>query len=150
MKMGKLFAARVAVVALAGLPLAACGSSTTTPTPVTNPTPAAPVKTTLASGSFSGLGQYPVDYLRVLLTVGQTGTVDLSTDWTYGDDSVGLFLGQGDCLGNLNCPALGQNTSNAKPKTLTVTNVPPGTYSLLIVNYGPRNESVSYQAFLTR
>jgi hypothetical protein len=141
--------AALALALATGFTLSACGGgSSTTPSVVT--APAAPQRTLLGSGSFPGLGVWPNDYLRVLVTVAQAGTVELSTDWTFGSDNVGIFFGQGDCLNNLSCPNLGQNISGTKPKTLTVANVQPGTYSLIVVNYGPNNESVSYQVFLTR
>jgi len=139
----------LAVALATSLSFSACGSgSGPGPTPVSQPP--APQRTSLGSGSAPGLGVYPDDYLRVLITVAQAGTLELSADWTFASDSVGIFLGQGDCLNNLSCPNLGQNIGTSKPKALTVPNVQPGTYSFLIVNYGPRTESVSYQVFLTR
>ena len=138
------------VLVIGSLMMSACGGggSTTGGTPVT--APPQPQRSLVGSGSAPGLGVYPNDYLRVLINVTQAGTLELSADWTFASDSVGIFLGQGDCLNNLSCPSLGQNISASKPKTLTVPNVQPGTYSLLVVNYGPNRESVSYQVFITR
>jgi hypothetical protein len=40
-------------------------------------------------------------------------------------------------------------STTSKPERVTVANAPAGTYTILVINWGPDQESFSYQAALT-
>jgi len=79
-----------------------------------------------------------------------TGTLEATVDWSAPSNPVALAFGRGDCLQVPDCTILAQNTSAAKPKTVTAPNLAAGTYTLAVVNLSTTNESVSYQIFFIR
>jgi hypothetical protein len=131
------------------LSLAGCGGGGSPATP-SSPTPTpGPVRTLIAQGSQSDIppaSQGLVYFLLVQVTV--NAVLEATVDWTSPSNPVALVWAQGDCTVDPNCAILVQNTTTAKPKTITTPNLPAGIYTLAILNRGTTNESVSYQIFL--
>lgn len=145
---------RTAVLAavLAGS-LAACGGGDSSPAAPPPPTPSpTPQRSLISEGAQSDLPPAANEGVAFIVVVQTqvTGTLEATVDWTFPSNPVALLWAQGNCIDNPNCAVLVQNSSAAKPKTITATNVAAGTYSLLVVNLGTTNESVSYQVFFIR
>jgi len=138
--------ALVLIVSLAGC--SGGGSPTAPATPTPSPSPQ---RTLVAEGSQSGIPpvtQGVAFFLLAQTTV--TGTLEATVDWASPSSPVALAWGQGNCLQVPDCTILAQNTSTAKPKTITAPNLAAGTYTLAVVNLGTTNVSVSYQIFFIR
>lgn len=140
----------VAVVLL-GL-LAACGGGGGNPMPVTLPPPTPAPPTVVSQGS----GPLALDFVAEVtpFTTTVTGTLDATVDWTFATNDVDLFLARGVCtpqlfLASLCNLAASSISTTAKPERLRLTGVPPGTYTLMIGNIGPGDESVAWQVVLT-
>ena len=143
----KLALAQAAALALL---LGACGSDTpvTPPTPPP-PTPPPPVRTLLVEGNYSGLKD------RTLLAVPfdtAAGTIEATVDWTFASDNVDIYLVRGSCtleqFQKGTCPfVVNSDGSISKPEKLTATSQAAGSYTLYIGNWGPAEESVSFQIF---
>ena len=147
----RTLALSLAVAAALIVPLPGCGGSDSpsNPGPIPTPTPA-PQRTLIVEGSQSNLppastGAYFAQVVQITGT--GAGTLEATVDWTFPSNPVALAWGQGDCLQDPNCPLLVQDTTNAKPKRITATNLAPGTYSLVVLNFGTTNESISFQVF---
>jgi hypothetical protein len=134
--------------------LAACGGSATDPDPVPTPTPVPtpPPPMVVASGGGQPL---EVDFVgRVPFTTSRTGNLDATVDWTYGTNDLDVILTRGDCsfdqLMDMQCTVLVLSESEtAKPEKVHADNAAAGTYTLFVANFGPGDESVSYQVVLT-
>ena len=77
-----------------------------------------------------------------------SGTLEGSVDWTFASNEVHIFWGRGDCTLNPSCELIAQNTGSSKPKMVSAVNASPGTYSLIVLNRGTTNESISYRVAL--
>ena len=127
-----------------------------------NDLPPAPVRTMIQQGGWSlasladaqAAGR-PLDAGRTEFTTSGTGTVEVTVNWTFSSNAIGFGVYQGSCSFNSwyadACNQVAIRTlTNAKPATLTQSNLPAGTYTLMIANGGPGAESGTYQIFLTR
>jgi hypothetical protein len=130
-----------------------CGSGPAGATcPTTPPPPPASVKTVVVQASIASL---PVDYVagRSFSTSG-TGTVDVTVDWTFAENTIYVWLAKGQCTYEQfdadTCQYVTQSlTSRPKPRILSMPGAAAGTYTLIVGNVGPRDEAVSYQVVLT-
>jgi hypothetical protein len=134
--------------------LAACGGTSgptpvTTPTPTLSPTPRPPVVLD------KGEGQLPVRaaLFRPLATT-ETGAFDVKVDWTFAANDIDVFLARGTCTFEQfvaeQCTVAAMTTSTtAKPETVRLANQPAGTYTLVVANFGPGDESIAYQVVFT-
>ena len=145
----RLFASATAV-ALALL-LGACGSDPVTPPtpPPPSPTPRPPVVIDAGEGSLPAF----VVLLRPLTTT-ETGSFEIIVDWTFATNDIDILLARGDCSfdqfvgGGCNYAATATSPTT-KPERLTLANQPAGTYTLIVPNFGPEDESISYQVIFT-
>jgi hypothetical protein len=138
-------APRLAVAALI-LSLAGCGGGGGSPA-----APPPPQRTLVAQGSQADIPPVTEGVaFFVIVQIPVTGTLEATVDWMSPSNPVALAWGQGECLDVPDCTLLTQNTTSAKPKTVTAPNLAPGTYTLAVLNLGTTNESVSYQIFFTR
>lgn len=155
--------AAFAVVPCVALALAAaaltpsCGSSggcnpTGICTPPPLPPPSPTVKTVVMEASVPSL---PVDFVsgRFFSTTG-SGTLDVTVDWTFAEDTIHVWLAKGQCTFEQfeadACQYLTQSqVSRPKPRILSVPAVSAGPYTLIVANWGPNDESLSYQIVLT-
>jgi hypothetical protein len=118
-----------------------CGSSPTDPSPT---------RQTVAEGSQSGIPPYSNDQgvFLIVITTQVAGTLEGTVDWTLASNNIALVWGQGDCRANLDCSPLAQTSTTQKPKNLVLQNAQPGTYTLIVLNMGTTNESISYRVVL--
>jgi hypothetical protein len=145
----------VPVVVVAGLValLPSCGGGGGSgPSAVATP-PADCVQTVLVQGNAdldagTALGQ------EFTVTSTAATRLDVIVDWTFAQSPIGVYVFQGAC--NLDqflartCNFLVQSEiSSRKPRLASVTNVPAGTYTLLIANFGSLNESLAAQIVLS-
>ncbi len=138
---------RTAVAALLVLPFAACGGGGGT----TNSTPV-PQRRQIAAFNFTAAELF--DLARGEFTTSATGTLEAQCDWTFASNDIDIGVYRGSCsfsqFLNLQCGVLVESTSQtAKPERVTSSNVPAGTYTLMIVSIGNTNESGNCQVFLT-
>jgi deferrochelatase/peroxidase EfeB len=136
------FPAAALIAALAG-----CGGGGGSPS-APNPTPG-PQRTLIAEGSQGNIlpaSQGAAYFL--IFTVPANASLEATVDWTSASNPVGIGWAQGDCRTDPNCSLLEENVGSAKPKTLRVSNLAAGNYTLIIVNFGTTNESISFQIFV--
>jgi len=133
--------------------LAGCGGSSntpSTPTPTPTPTPPPPqvvsqiTGAALPAGFFGGLP----------FTTTRAGALDATVDWTFTTNNVDVYIGQGSCDENTfataTCPVLAFSESpTAKPERVHLANAAAGTYTTVVANFGPTDESISFQVVLT-
>jgi hypothetical protein len=133
-----------------------CGGGGSSSGPSSVPTPA-PVRTVIAQGNFSGLQptdpEDPEDFYILFFNTTQTGTLDITVDWTNASNDVDFLLLSGTLEQALSpaCQALDDSAcplelvafafTTAKPETLTVANATAGGYIVGVVNFGTTNES---------
>lgn len=133
----------------------ACGGSTSTGGGITNntpPPPPPPVRSLVIQGSSSGLGDHILGVVD--FTTSAAGTLEAHVDWTFASSHMGVYLVRGNCsvdqFNARTCQFLSSSESSTeKPRTITTASTPAGAYQLLVGNYGPSEEAVSYQVFLT-
>lgn len=151
------------VVAASVWGLPGCKKSSTAPTPVATPTPAA-VRGVLGTLSFDRF--QPGAYVGIPLPLAQGGVLDVTVDWTYQDTWMYVYIARGTCnydqLAGKTCPyILSSETQFPKPRVLVTPPIAAGTYSLVLYNVektkvnrrlgiGSDNiEAVSFQIGLT-
>ena len=142
---------RTLVVVALIAPVAGCGGGGGSPSGPSSSPPITQQRTLIAEGSQSDIP--PVTQGVAFFLIAQitgTATLEATVDWTSASNQVALVWAQGNCIDDPNCAILVQNTSAAKPKTITAPNLAAGTYTLAVLNLGTTNESVSYQVFLVR
>jgi hypothetical protein len=144
---------RVPLLLLAlGMAAGCSGKGTTGPTVVASPTPGPPVKTVVMEASIPSL---PVDYVsgRYFSTTA-AGTLDITVDRTFRENILLIWLARGQCTFEQfdaeSCDYVTQSLGIlTKPTVLSVPAASAGTYTLIVGNIGPGDESVSYQVVLT-
>ena len=88
------------------------------------------------------------------LVTDKTGTFEVVVDWTFPTNDIDIFLARGDCAfeqfvgGGCNYAATA-TSPNTKPERVRLLNQPAGRYTLIIPNFGPEDESISYQVIFT-
>jgi hypothetical protein len=142
-------------VALAFLcmPFWACGgssSSPSAPTPVVvAPTPQPCAQTIV----FQGSGEMPSGtLLNFPVSPASAGRLDITADWTFATNPVGLYVIQGACsLEQFNarsCTFAARVEPGAKPIKASA-NVQTGNYTVLVANFGARDDSGALQIVLS-
>jgi hypothetical protein len=106
----------------------------------------------ITEGSQSGIPPFLTSGGAAFVVVVKTtvsGTLEGSVDWTFASNPVNIAWARGDCQQNPTCGTIAENKTTAKPKIVSAVNASAGTYSLVVVNAGTGNESVSYRIILT-
>jgi hypothetical protein len=133
--------------------LGACGGSDGVTTPASPtpppPTPRPPVVLDRGDGQLPAL----VALVRPIATT-ETGAFDVTVDWTFATNDIDVGLARGNCSFDQviadQCAFAAESTSTtAKPEKLRLANQPAGTYTLVVVNFGPEDESIAYQVVFT-
>lgn len=152
----KPFTVFLTIVVCCGL--AACGGdnpAAPTPTSALPTPPPAPVSTVVAQGSLAGI---PVNagYFTPAFTTSSVGRLDATLDWTFARCDLDLYVlpASASCTADQfnarQCQFVAfSESTTAKPEKISVASLPAGAYKLLITNWGPVEESFSYQAVLT-
>jgi hypothetical protein len=97
----------------------------------------------------------PVEFMgRRLFTTTRAGALEAIADWTYATNDVDVAITRNDCSFDSfeagQCEILAMTISTtAKPERARVENAVAGTYTLFVANFGPSEESISYQVILT-
>jgi len=120
------------------------------PPPSPSPTPTPITRRLIGEGSFSNLGERVI--AEIPFNIDSRATIEATVDWTFATDDVDIFLVHGRCtLDQFNtdtCPfAAFATNASTKPETVTAPNQEAGSYALYILNWGPAEESVSFQIF---
>jgi hypothetical protein len=131
-----------------------CANNPTGPGCQPSPSPS-PVVTRNPVVIDAGEGSLPVlvALFRTLATT-ETGSLDVVVDWTFATNDVDIFLARGDCsfdqfvAGGCTIAAAATSTTT-KPERVRLANQPAGTYTLIVPNFGPGDESISYQVIFT-
>ena len=114
--------------------------------------PFVPMDTVISEGSKSGIPPYQTSGGAVYVVVVKTtisGQLEGTVDWTLASNPMGIAWHRGDCSENPNCETISENATTSKPKSVTAVNASAGTSSLVMVNLGTSNESISYRIVLT-
>jgi hypothetical protein len=136
------------------LALAACGSDsaappTVVPTPAPTPVPT-PTPPTLVAQGATAIPAEQVANFDVTTTT--AGTVSVTVDYVYADSQILLWLTDRQCSPQLfqsdSCTYLVKSLEGSKPRVMSATSVPAGTYSLFIANDGPHDEQVAWKVTL--
>jgi hypothetical protein len=130
----------------------ACGGSSTSTTTVTPPTTQAtpPPASVVSRGSFA----LPVNFVGgdVFTTEG-TGTLDATVDYTFNDSRMVVWIARGRCTADQfnaeSCDFVASSFAGSRPRKVSVTGIGAGTYTFIVGNAGPRDESISYQVVFT-
>src|SRR5260370_11267382 len=117
--------------------LTGCHKSSTTPTPVATPTPAA-VRGVLGTLSFDRFE--PGVYVGIPLPLAQGGILDVTVDWTYKDTWMYVYIARGSCdygqLAGKTCPYIvSSETQLPKPRVIVTPPIAAGTYTLVLYNF---------------
>ncbi len=141
-------------LALAAVAVSFVGCGGTDPTPVKREIGSGSVQLTdPATAAETTSGQITADAGLVPMTLSTTGELEVRVDWGSSSDNVDIGIIKGACAVNQliahQCPdPYVSSTSHSKPETLR-TNVSSGSYTLLMVNFGPGAENVSYKVYMT-
>ena len=145
----------MAALALAAV-LPACGSGDGGTTPST------PTRTKIGGGTFTVLGTeeanrngFTADVAAGPFVLANPGTVEITADWSSPANNLDIFLYDGLCVSEQarrNECSIANRTTNttAKPERLIVIGVPAGSYSVGFANFGPTEETGTFELFLTR
>lgn len=129
-----------------------------------SPTPVAPSPRLLQSGPFSLKAPQSDGAFFALTTVTDpaAGRWEATVDWTFATNTVWMWVANGvctveqfskpECPFEASCPCqftIRSETATPKPRVLTIPNAPGGTRTLIVMNLGPREESVIYSVTLT-
>jgi hypothetical protein len=149
--MKRLYQCLLTLVAVGGV--LGCGSSSppTMPTPQPTPTPAQPMLVT------QGGATLPARHFRdTSFSTSQTGTLNVTVNWTFGTDLMWIGIAvPANCTiaayqaSSCSFVAFDQSLTATPTKILTLPNLGPGSYILLVDDRGPADESYSYQLTLT-
>jgi hypothetical protein len=89
----------------------------------------------------------PDDILLVPFAATSAGNLEVEADWMSAADHIRLVLFTGTCTiqeaMNNQCDPnqIGVADQMVKPQILTFPNLPPGTYTAMVIDFGPNNES---------
>jgi hypothetical protein len=134
----------------AALVFPACGGN-----PITTPSPPPPTMPPCSQTTvFQGGAAFPPSTLDTeSFSTSTTGRLDVTLDWTFPASQLGVYVVQGACnlqqFNARNCNFILRSDSGPKPRKVSASNVAPGSYALLIANFGSQNESVSTQVVLS-
>ena len=136
----------------------ACGddaSVTTPPTPAP-PTPVPPTPPTqIIAGERAVGAPHPGRATLVSwdFTTPEAGTVDVTISYLHDDSQILVWVTNRVCnrwqFERDECFYLTKSLEGPRPRTLTVSGVEAGGYSLFVANDGPHDEQIGYEVFLT-
>jgi hypothetical protein len=131
-----------------------CGATPTaagcpSPPPTTLPAQRPPI--VLDSGS--GTLEFLTALFRPLATT-ETGSLEVTVDWTFAANDVDIYIARGNCSFNQfvaeQCAiATAATSTTTKPERARLANQPAGTYTVVVANFGPGDESIAYQVVFT-
>ncbi len=141
-------------LALLCAPFWACSGGSSSPSSPTPVAVAPPPQPCAQSVLFQGSGEMPAGTLMTMpQTVATSGRLDVTADWTFTSNSVGLYVAQGACsLEQFNarsCTFIIRGEPGAKPLKGS-GNVTAGVvYGVLLANFGTRDDSGALQIVLS-
>ncbi len=108
--------------------------------------------TSPAQAQAAGFG---LDMWAAPITTNVAGALEAIVDWTSAGNDIDIAIVRGNCtpqqgLANACGTPVAESTSTtAKPERVTAAGLAAGSYTLLIANFGPGQESGTLQVFLT-
>jgi hypothetical protein len=87
------------------------------------------------------------DVALVPFTTATGGTLEIDEDWVSANDNVDIIFFGGDCTlqeavkGQCDPNQIGAARGKVKPQQLIMPNLAPGTYTIMVLNYGPGSET---------
>jgi hypothetical protein len=121
------------------------------PPPPTTTLPAQRPPIVLDGGS--GTLEFLTALFRPLGTT-ETGSLEATVDWTFPANDVDIFIARGNCsfdqfVSEQCAIAASAVSTTTKPERARLANQPAGTYTVVIANFGPGDESIAYQVVFT-
>ncbi|HUG38711.1 MAG TPA: hypothetical protein VML54_17260 [Candidatus Limnocylindrales bacterium] len=121
------------------------------PPPPTTTLPAQRPPVVLDSGSGT------LEFLTALfrpVAITETGSLEVTVDWTFAANDVDIFIARGNCsfiqFVTEQCAiAASAISTTSKPERARLANQPAGTYTVVVANFGPGDESIAYQVVFT-
>ncbi len=143
-------AGRVGAAAALGLALSCGGSDGPTTTPTTTPPTTLPPPSVVLQDSQS----IPAGYLYAWnFTTSRTGTMDITVDYTYAENTMLVWVARGTCTADQfqaeQCTYAATSFTGSKPRKVSVTGAAAGTFTLIVGNLGPKDDSIAFQVVLT-
>ena len=139
------------LVAIGGI--LCCGSSSpSTPTLQPTPTPIPPPPIVVTQGSSAVRAKY---FWEFPFSIAQAGTLKATVNWTFATNLMWTGIAPSSCTvaayQAFTCNFLVFDTTPAPTptKVLTLPNLSPGSYVVLVDNRGPQDDSFSYQVILS-
>jgi hypothetical protein len=100
---------------------------------------------------------YPLAVNHVLFeyfTIGGTGALDSTVDYTYADTVLLVWIAKGQCtfeqFSAEQCQYVASSFAGGKPRKVTAAGQTAGTYTHIVGNFGPKDEGISYQVVFTQ
>jgi hypothetical protein len=131
-----------------------CGSNPTDPSCRPSPSPST-VTTRPPFVLDHGEGTLPARFVLIRpVATTETGTFDVTVDWTFAANDIDVYLARGTCsfdqiVADQCAIAAASESTTAKPEKIRLANQPAGTYTLIVGNVGPGQESIAYQVVFT-
>jgi hypothetical protein len=129
----------------------ACGGSEGPTTP-----PATTPPTTLPAPSVVLQRSQPIEALYLWawdFTTSRTGTIDITVDYTYASNVILVWVARGTCTFEQfeaeQCTYAATSFTGGTPRKVSVTGATAGTYTLIVGNLGPDDDSIAFQVVLT-
>jgi hypothetical protein len=116
------------------------------------PAPAVQLSDPATASNTTG-GKIAADFALAPVHLSSAGELEVSADWGSSSNDIDVGILNGSCsiaqMVARQCPdPFASSSTRKRPETLR-TNVSPGEYTLLLVNFGPGAEKVSYKVYLT-
>jgi hypothetical protein len=141
---GRIFGAGLAVISTVAI---GCGGGGT---------PTAPATTMAASPTVVAQDDYP----RVPANTGwgayfsidRPGTIEATFDYTLDTNRIAVWIARGRCdsvdFAANQCTFVATSLTGSRPRKVVVTGAASGEYTFHLINFGPGDESVSFQIVL--
>jgi hypothetical protein len=129
-----------------------CGGSSGGPSPIPTPVPTPTPPVVVSQGGGPIEAGFIVMAQPIVTTA--AGRLDVTVDWTFASNDIDVLIARGACSfdqfdnGQCNIAAFSISTT-AKPERISVSGAAAGLYTLFVENFGPGDDSASYQVVLS-
>ena len=141
---------RAGAAAALGLALACGGSDGPTTPPTTTPPTTLPAASVVLQDSHAIQAGYVYGWN---FTTSRTGTIDVTIDYTYATNQILVWISRGTCTADQfaanQCDFAATSFTGSKPRKISVTGAASGSFSLVVANLGPDDDSIAFQVVHT-